>query len=98
LIQPASEKFDFDKFNMLRDLLNKVKAVLGHSSNSSFGISSPEIPDKYRVAYDIQQVLRNAMAWADLKPGEKPKRMIVDYDSPMRTGEEPFCRCEVRKK
>jgi len=36
----------------------------GHGPNSSHGIRSEKVPRKYRVAYDITQVLRHALAEA----------------------------------
>ena len=53
------------------------------SSTSYHGINSSDIDDNARVAWDIQQVLRNVIAWHKTPQGG----MTVDFDVPMRSSE-----------
>jgi hypothetical protein len=81
---------DFAKFEELRHILKRAKATLGHPSNGSYGIHQPEVHDRARQAYDIQQVLRYVDAWA--REGKNPKTdirtsdmMQVSYDEPSKS-------------
>lgn len=62
------------------------------------GIKSADIQDRSRVAWDLYQVVRGAIAWADVPPGAPRPSMQVQYDRPMHTGEtEPLAKCEVQE-
>lgn len=51
------------KSDTLRYSLYAAKSVgWGHSPNSSRSIRSQEVPKKFRIAYDMTQVLRKAMS------------------------------------
>jgi len=71
--------------NFARDLLNVVRAlVTGFPAGASYGIHSPEVDDRARQAYDIQQVIRHRLAWDRNPEGG----ITVNFDSPMRTSTE----------
>ncbi len=60
--------------------------ITGHQGNSSFGITSPEISDDYRVARDIQQVIDHRMAW-----DKKPEGGIgINFHEPIQWSKEPL--------
>jgi len=59
--------------------------LLGIHSSGSYGIHSLEVHDNARVAYDIQQVLRNWLAWKRHKSGSFGGIMGVSYDKPYQT-------------
>ena len=69
------------------ELIEQLKQeVYGFSSGASYGIHSPEVDDDARVAWDVQQVLRNRLAW-----DRNPKGgMQVSFDSPMKSSEQPL--------
>jgi len=60
--------------------------LTGMPYNASYGIASPETPEKAKIAYDIKQVIRHRLAW-----DREPKGgMTVDFDSPMKASEKDF--------
>lgn len=63
-------------------LVNKVNClVTGMHPNASWGISSPEISDRARIAFDLKQVVRHRLAWDANSEGG----IAVSFDRPMRT-------------
>jgi len=55
-------------------------------SGGYYGIASEKISDVFRVAWDLQQVIRYRLAW-----DRKPEGGIqVHFDDPMKTSEEPL--------
>ena len=71
--------------------LREVKRYLtGFGYGASYGIRSEEVPDEYRVAYDLQQVLRHRLAW-DRTPGGG---IGVWFDRPHQTGQVPLAKIE----
>lgn len=70
----------------LRDALNLAKGVVGHPANGSHGIHNPNVNDCFRQAYDIQQVIRNRLAF-----DRKPEGGIqVDFDEPRQISTVPL--------
>lgn len=66
----------------LREAFITAKIAAGHPSNGSYGIHSPEVHDKFRNAWDIQQVIRNCLAW-----DRNPKGGFqVNFDEPRQIG------------
>lgn len=61
--------------------------VTGFDGYGHWGITSPEILDTFRIAYDIEQVVRNRLAHDSIRPGDT-KGMRVDFDVPVRTSTE----------
>lgn len=60
---------------------------------TSHSIMSNVLPDKFRVAWDIQQVIRYRIEHDGLKPGEKPG-CYVPFDKPRQTSKEPLPEIE----
>lgn len=68
-------------FGAVNDLCDAIKKELtGFESNTSWGIGCEEISDDFRIAFDIQQVVRHAIAW-DRKPDGD---ITVDFGTPMQ--------------
>lgn len=53
-------------------------SLMGLSKSGSFGIGSPRIHDDFRVAWDLMQITRHALALSRLPQGD----MTVDFDIP----------------
>lgn len=68
--------------------LTQAKAAVGHPRNGSFGIHSREVPDAFRVAWDLQKVIRHRLA-VDRDPTGTPWRG-VSYDEPTQSALEPL--------
>jgi hypothetical protein len=79
-------KLDYERRERFRVKLNQAKNEAGHPSNGSYGISSPEVRDEFRVSYDIQQVVRNKLALVRNPEGG----ITVDFDTPRAIGKEPL--------
>ena len=67
---------------------------LGHSS-SSYSIRSKEICETARVAYDIEQVIRQVLSWhkkgKEVGKDQSDSSMIgVSFYDPLRTSDEPL--------
>ena len=71
----------------IRQQLDFAKAAAGHPANGSYGIHSPEVRDEFRAAYDIQQVVRNRLAY-DRKPEGNPSS--VHFDEPRQISKVPL--------
>lgn len=76
-----------EKEEDLKVYLLKAKAVAGHPVNGSYGIHNPHVSDKFRVAWDIQQVVRHRLAY-DARPEGNP--MSVHFDTPHQCGTVPL--------
>lgn len=74
-----------DDYETLRNSFFGLKKVaLGLEPNASYGIFSQEIHDTNRVAWDLQQVIRNCVSWDRNPEGG----MTVNYDKPMKSSRE----------
>jgi hypothetical protein len=87
LIKPREGAIiDYDAYDHAERHINEAKRSLtGYESNASHGIHSERVPDVFKIAWDIQQVIRNRLAWD--RAGNPANRdwktmMGVDYDSP----------------
>lgn len=65
--------------------------IFGLHVGAAYAISSEETPESARVAYDVHQVMRHALAWhRDPKGGGH-----VHFHQPMNYAEEPLPTCKV---
>jgi hypothetical protein len=90
----GSKEIDFELF---RKFLNCCKGEIGQPINGSFGIYHPEVPDQFRVSWDIEKVIRHHLAFE--RHGFPVKRdwdtmMGVDYDEPRQSSQEKLCKIE----
>lgn len=60
--------------------------------NGYHGIHSSKINNSNRNAYDMVQVIRSKIAWDNHKEGDST--IYVQYDTPMKTGNEDFIQIE----
>jgi hypothetical protein len=76
--------------SMMRDEarthINCVKLAYGHPENGSHGIHNPKVRDDFRVAYDVQQVIRNRIAFDKNPEGG----FQVDFDTPRAISQLPL--------
>jgi len=78
-------------FETVRGTLEFLKKIIFPELplNGYYSISSPEINDANRVAYEMLQVVRHRMAWDRLQ-GKQPSGFSVIYDEPMKTSAQPL--------
>lgn len=67
----------------IKALLLAAKEHAGLPRNGGPGIHNSKVPDRFRAAFDLKQVVRNRVAW-----DKNPKGGIqVQFDEPNRTSE-----------
>jgi hypothetical protein len=79
-------RFDvsIDQFCAARDELAVVgEKLTGYASNASRGIGSPELPNEFKRACDIHDVIRHRIAWDRSPEGG----MGVSFYDPLHWGE-----------
>lgn len=84
---------DFDRKAAAAALLAARQTVMPElDPRGYYGILNLEAGEQARVAFDIQQVLRHALAWH-----RRPEGGIgVCYDDPYQTSRAPLIRVEIR--
>lgn len=77
-------------YRHLKDELIRLERLVSPDGTSAchYSISSPEIDDANRVAWDMQQVIRHRLAWDGLAEGDTPSG--VSFYEPMRYSAEPL--------
>ena len=91
--KPDDEQMSFyEKREDARRELERIKCALWAlpHPHAYWSISSMEIHDSNRVAWDIQQVIRHRLAWDNEPNGG----WTVQFDRPMRYGGQPLPRIE----
>ena len=84
--QHKPDKKAYDAHHDFTDAIRSLKHnLLGIHANGSYGIHSDAVHDNSRVAYDIQQVLRNHLAWKNHKGDSVAGTMGVSFDKPYQT-------------
>ena len=80
-------KNSFEEHHQFTDEVRLLKqTLLGIHSNGSYGIFNEMVHDNARVAYDIQQVVRGALAWERTPEGG----MGVSFDTPHKSSQQPL--------
>jgi hypothetical protein len=79
-------KLDLPTRDRIRVGLNIAKAEAGHPVNGSYGIHNAKVDDEFRVAYDLQKVVRHRLAWDRQPQGG----LGVDFDTPDQSGSQPL--------
>lgn len=92
---------DYENLNVADHMIRQVKLFLfGLESNANYGIHNETISDMYRVAWDLQQVIRQRLAWdrrgnpQKREWGEELSMMGVHYDEPHKASKEPLPKIE----
>ena len=84
--QHKPNKKAYDEHHAFSDAIRSLKhTLLGIHSNGSYGIHSCAVHDNARVAFDIQQVLRNHLAWKYHKGDSVAGTIGVSFDKPYQT-------------
>lgn len=86
-VYETSRDLSFMQEEDLKTCLINAKVAAGHPKNGSFGIHNIVVSDKFRVAWDLQQVVRHRMAY-DTRPEGNP--MNVHFDTPYQCSKEPL--------
>lgn len=70
---------------VIHDGLMQLKMqILALPRNASYGLSCPKLPEDYRTAYDIFQVIRHFLAWQDNPAGTTG----IGFFGPQQLGQE----------
>lgn len=69
------------EFTRIRDKL--MPSLAGVPLNGSHGIRNDQVSDEARIAWDLQKVIRHAVAWAEMPEGG----FRVDFDKPVKSSE-----------
>ena len=92
--QYTQHKPDKHAYNAHHDFSDAIRSLkhnlLGIHSSGSYGIHSCEVHDNARIAYDVQQVLRNHLAWKHHTEGSFGGTMGVSFDKPYQTSKLPL--------
>lgn len=94
-LEPIRWKTKSDWYQDVMPVLDEVKHLIFElAPNASYGIYSTEVSDNARVAWDIQQVIRNKMSWHSNPKGS----MTVNFDRPMKSSQEELPICSIVKE
>jgi hypothetical protein len=86
-VYETSEDLTFEQEEDLKACLVNAKVAVGHPKNGSYGIHNAVVSDKFRAAWDLQQVVRHRMAY-DARPEGNP--MSVHFDTPFQCSKVPL--------
>lgn len=105
---PLKKPIDYEQFHNHMQLIGSILSnhlldnIDGYAS--SLGIGHPELPESNGILYDLHCVIRNKLAWEraveqgiiESEDSERkwPEMMTVDYDPPMKWGNEPLAKME----
>jgi hypothetical protein len=80
-----------DQINIIRDRLEALSRYWMNGPGYH-SIASQKISDVFRVAWDIQQVVRHRLAWDRNPKGD----ITVDFDNALKTSKEPLPQIESK--
>ena len=81
--------------NAVRNALDFVKRELfGFEPGQSFGIFHGKVPERYKAAWDLQQVIRYVLAWAANPKGGTG----VNFNEPMPASKRTLATMKVSEK
>jgi hypothetical protein len=82
----GSNKDTLGKLEEVGRLIREASSYWMGGAGSYYGINSEQISDSFRIAWDLQQVVRYRLAW-----DRNPEGGIqVIFDDPIQTSKEPF--------
>jgi len=92
-------KDNWDKLDIARSLLDSIKMLLfKQPPNGSYGIYHPDVPDCYRVAWDIQKVIRHHL-WLERQAQGEGQRFCVDADEPNQSAkDQPLAKISTKEE
>jgi hypothetical protein len=105
---PLKKPVDYEELRadlkIIGALLSKhmVGNIDGYAS--SLGIGNENLPESNGILYDLHCVIRSKLSWeravemgiieSEDSPRKWPEMMTVNYDSPMKWGDEPLAKME----
>lgn len=88
VVWEITEQFDDrDKYLEACRLVDEASRLV----QNGLGIRNQGVPDQSRVAWDIYQVVRQALAYARRPEGDS---WCVDFDTPLKSSAESLCSIE----
>ena len=78
-----------DKMAEANELLNRLQLLLTGMNRGNLGIG--QVSEKAKVAYDLHQVVRHYIAWANEPRGGE----TVDFWNPLQMSHEPLAKIKL---
>lgn len=108
---PLSKDIDYNQFHNDIDLIGAIlsKYMLEGIDGgfSSLGIGHPSLPESNGALYDIHKAFEHKLSWeravedgiieSEDSPRKWPEMMTVNYDPPMKWGNEPLPKIQIIK-
>ena len=105
---PLQKPIDYEElrndFKIIGALLSKHMIGNINGYGSSLGIGHKDLPESNGILYDLQCVIRHKLSWeraveqniieSEDSPRKWPEMMTVNYDPPMKWGNEPLAKME----
>jgi hypothetical protein len=89
LYSKPSEKYaEWNRIDMVQNLMREAAVAWVGNAGSYYGITNQKISDVFRVAFDLQQVIRHRLAWDKNPEGG----VFVRFDEPMKYSQEPLAK------
>ena len=86
-LEPHIKSPSENTYQGIKNALDFVKRELfGFEAGASFAMHAPQVPDKFKVAWDLQQVIRHKLAWTANPAGG----VGVSFQEPMKSSKEPL--------
>lgn len=86
-------RLDAETKEHMRTGTDIAKRAVGHPTNGSYGIHNTAVSNDFRVAYDLQQVIRHRRAWARCPGGG----FGVSFDEPYSISGVPLAQMAESK-
>lgn len=95
LLHMESHVRDEASHDAVRNALDFVKReLLGLESGASFGIFNGKVPEHYKTAWDLQQVIRHVLAWdANPKGG-----FGVNFHEPLKSAKHGLATMKISEE
>ena len=105
---PLKKPIDYEELHadlkIIGALLSKHMVGNIDGYGSSLGIGNENLPESNGILYDLHCVIRSKLSWeravemgiieSEDSPRKWPEMMTVNYDPPMKWGDEPLAKME----
>jgi hypothetical protein len=105
---PLKKPIDYEELRadlkIIGALLSKHMVGNIDGYGSSLGIGNENLPESNGILYDLHCVIRSKLSWeravemgiieSEDSPRKWPEMMTVNYDPPMKWGDEPLAKME----
>jgi hypothetical protein len=93
-VASSEESVNYDRSADINTLVNCLEHASSIANVKRLSITSVELHERFKVAFDIQQVVRQRLAFH-----RRPEGGIqVYFDDPLKIGKEQLCKCSVQFK